>query len=92
VGGGIDASRAALADPLPAAVPEGDLDGATVNEVELLLLVVEVERGGIPRRHDDHVGPETGQAELLAQLAKALALPDRVEVGGHRVALAAGDP
>jgi len=57
-----------------------ELDGAGVDEVELLLLVVQVAPGRVARRQDEGVDAERGDPERAADLAEAGAVAERVEM------------
>src|SRR5262249_12930849 len=75
---------AALGD-LTLPVVEREHGGAAVDEVELVLCVVEVVRPFVVGRKHERVDAECGDAKRRANLAKAVALAQRVE-GGDRVA------
>ncbi len=77
---GVDPREATLAQAPDASVTELDLDRPAMNEVQLLLVVVIVNPGLDPGWNHDRVDPERGHAEALADLAKARALAERVEV------------
>src|SRR4051794_20204390 len=70
-------------------VAELEARSSLVDEVELFLLVVEVVRTAVPRRDDECVHAERGDAERLANLPEAGAVAEGVECG-KRVALAGG--
>src|SRR5205823_13214454 len=63
-----------------------DFDAAAMDEVELVLRVVEVEKAVMPGRHDDPVDPEGRHTERGPNLAEARAVAELVERGervGH---------
>jgi hypothetical protein len=61
-------------------VVERDPHATAVHEVELLLLVVIVAAGGIPRRNLDRVHAECGHAELAPHLAEPRPFAERIDV------------
>src|SRR5512132_1619016 len=78
----------ARAEQVLRVVVQANLDVAPVDEVELLLLVVEVAARLVAGRELDRVHAERGHAELAADLAKARAVGERVDVrDGVAVAL-----
>src|SRR4029077_8189937 len=78
-GRGVDPGESARVELVLGAVAELELDAATVHEIELLLLLVQVVAGLIAGRDDDRVGSERGHAQALADLAEPVALAEVVE-------------
>lgn len=66
----INARETARAQPVGAAVPETHLHLATMHEVQLLLLIVEMDARAVPRRQNKRVDTERVDPERRTDLAK----------------------
>jgi hypothetical protein len=80
-------ARASGLEHVGGAVAELHLDPPAMQEIELLLLVVIVAAGLVPRRQHDRVHPEGAHPERAPDLAEPIAFAHLVDVA-DRVALA----